>query len=201
MNEKSPYEQLGVGLDASFDEIQDARDRLRQEHGGEQKRLESIEAAYDAILMDRLRMRQEGKIKVPERIRFPERVTPPPATNPQPQTSKKPAWLERMIDTPSRADIMWPSGLYLGLGALSFYPNADPTFLQIPLALGVGMSLYFLNRKEKLFGRSVLLTIGGLIVGLIIGGLISPLAAVLRPEQLITLGTLFVLWLVSCFLR
>ncbi|NJK38681.1 MAG: molecular chaperone DnaJ [Oscillatoriales cyanobacterium RM2_1_1] len=201
MNEKSPYEQLGVTLDASFDEIQDARDRLREEYPGEQKRLESIEAAYDAILMDRLRMRQEGKIKVPERIRFPERVTPPPAKEVPVQTGQKPAWLDRMLDTPSRADILWPSGIFLGLGALSFYPNADPAFLQIPLALGVAVSLYFVNRKEKQFGRAVLFTISGLILGLLVGGLLSPVAGVLAPEQIITFAALLLLWLVSCFLR
>jgi hypothetical protein len=77
MSEQSPYEQLGVTIDASFDEIQEARDRLTDQHSGERQVVESIEAAYDAILMDRLRMRQEGKIKVPERIRFPERQAPP----------------------------------------------------------------------------------------------------------------------------
>jgi len=58
MSEQSPYEQLGVTLDASFDEIQEARDRLKQQYSGEIKLLQSIEAAYDAILMDRLKMRQ-----------------------------------------------------------------------------------------------------------------------------------------------
>ena len=35
MSEQSPYEQLGVTLDASFDEIQEARDRLKQQYIGE----------------------------------------------------------------------------------------------------------------------------------------------------------------------
>jgi hypothetical protein len=74
MSEQSPYEKLGVSEEASFDEIQDVRNRLLQQYSGDSKRVEVIEAAYDAILMDRLRMRQEGKIKVPERIRFPERL-------------------------------------------------------------------------------------------------------------------------------
>jgi len=79
MSDQNPYEKLGVSEEASFDEIQDARNRLFEQHSGDAKHLEVIEAAYDAILMDRLRMRQEGKIKVPERIRFPElRVQSPP---------------------------------------------------------------------------------------------------------------------------
>ncbi|HEY9891193.1 MAG TPA: CPP1-like family protein, partial [Candidatus Sericytochromatia bacterium] len=76
MSDQNPYEKLGVTEDASFDEIQDAKGRLLQQHRGDQKLIESVEAAYDAIIMDRLRMRQEGKIKVPERIRFPEKLSP-----------------------------------------------------------------------------------------------------------------------------
>ncbi|MBS0017886.1 MAG: CPP1-like family protein [Arthrospira sp. SH-MAG29] len=202
MSQQSPYEQLGVTVDASFDEIQDARDRLREKHTGERQVIESIEAAYDAILMDRLRMRQEGKIKVPERIRFPERIAGPPAKEIQPQTSPKASWLTGMLDAPSRSELMWPSLIYLGLGVVSLYPAIEISLLQLPLALGVATSLYFLNRKENKFGRSVLLTVGGLILGLILGSLLSPMAgATLSVERFITLVTLIVLWLVSSFLR
>ncbi|NEP25885.1 CPP1-like family protein, partial [Moorena sp. SIO3I6] len=67
MSDNNPYDQLGVTEEASFDEIQDAKGRLMQKHRGNQKLLDTVEAAYDAIIMDRLRMRQEGKIKVPDR--------------------------------------------------------------------------------------------------------------------------------------
>jgi DnaJ-class molecular chaperone with C-terminal Zn finger domain len=73
MSNQSHYQQLGITEDASFEEIQAAKERLKQKNSNDQKVIENIEAAYDAILMDRLRLRQEGKIKVPERIRFPER--------------------------------------------------------------------------------------------------------------------------------
>lgn len=74
MSDKNPYETLGIDENSPFDEIQATRNRLVQEHAGDRKQLEAIEAAYEAILMDRLRLRQEGKIKVPDRIRFPERL-------------------------------------------------------------------------------------------------------------------------------
>ncbi|WP_017804012.1 CPP1-like family protein, partial [Nodularia spumigena] len=86
MSDQNPYEKLGVSEDASFDEIQDARNRQLEQYNGDAKSLELIEVAYDAILMDRLRMRQEGKIKVPERIRFPElRVQLPAKDSPTPR--------------------------------------------------------------------------------------------------------------------
>ena len=202
MSEQSPYEQLGVTIDASFDEIQEARDRLRKQYSGERQVVESIEAAYDAILMDRLKMRQEGKIKVPERIRFPERLVKPPANEAKPVTLQSPPWLQQLLDNPTRAELMWPSLIYAGLGVLSLYPGFQPELLQLPLALGVACSLYFLNRKENKFGRSVLLTVVGLVLGLILGGILSPvMGTTIEPDRFITFVTLIVLWLVSGFLR
>ncbi len=202
MSEQSPYEQLGVTIDASFDEIQEARDRLRKEYSGERQVVQSIEAAYDAILMDRLKMRQEGKIKVPERIRFPERTPPAPVNDTKPNNAQSPAWLQQLLDNPTRAELTWPSVIYAGLGVVSLYPGFQPESLQLFLALGVASSLYFLNRKENKFGRSVLLTVAGLVFGLILGGILSPiLGTTMDPNKFITLVTLIVLWLVSGFLK
>ena len=157
MSNQSHYQQLGVSEDATFDEIQAARDRLKTQYSEDRQSLQNIEAAYDAILMERLRLRQEGKIKVPERIRFPERTTkapPPPVSE---STNTMPGWLERLIDTPSKADILWPAGGYLALAAISIYASTT-SVLQLTLAVGVGGCLYFLNRKENKLGRSVLLS-------------------------------------------
>ena len=199
MSNQSHYQQLGLTEDASFEEIQAAKERLKQEYGDDRKVMENIEAAYDAILMDRLRLRQEGKIKVPEGIRFPEKQTKKaPDTSSSGKINQGPIWLQRLIDTPSQADILWPTGVYVVLGAISI---GQPSSLQLTLALGVGGCLYFLNRKENKFGRAVLLTVGGLIFGLILGAILSALATGLTTEIFITLVTFLVLWMVSCFLR
>lgn len=202
MSEQSHYETLGVQENATFDEIQEARNSLVQQCGGDRKRVEMIEAAYDAILMDRLRQRQEGKIKVPEGIRFPEKLAQaPPSPAPAPP-KQAPAWLQKFIDTPSRTDILWPAGLFAALSVLSITAAASASLLQLALALGVGATLYFLNRKENRFGRAVLLTITGLVFGLVLGGLLSQIGSTgLTEEKFITLVTFIVLWLVSSFLR
>ncbi|WNZ21766.1 molecular chaperone DnaJ [Leptolyngbya sp. NK1-12] len=201
MSDKNPYETLGIDENSPFDEIQATRNRLVQEHAGDRKQLEAIEAAYEAILMDRLRLRQEGKIKVPDRIRFPERlVEPPPDFAPTPP-KQTPDWLQRLIDTPSRADILWPAAIFVGTGLLSL--SAPP----LALALGVGVSLYFLNRKEHKFGRAFLLTLIGLIVGVVLGlqigqFLLPQLQQIsLNLNSFAALVTFFVLWLISSFLR
>lgn len=201
MSDRTPCEQLGVSEESSFDEIQEARNRLFEEHAGDRQLLEKIETAYDAVLMDRLRQRQQGKIKVPERIRFPERIAPEALPNVTPLSSNRtPSWLKNAIDTPSQADILLPAGIFLGLSLLSL------TAPSIALAIGVGVSLYFLNRKENRFGRAVLFTLASLIVGLLIGG---QLAALIQPQLGVPLSldtlsawiAFFVLWLADSFLK
>jgi len=203
MSGKSHYEILGVNENSSFDEIQEARNILLEEKGGDRKQAEAIEAAYDAILMDRLRLRQEGKIKVPERIRFPERLVEPPPDFAPAAPQQAPGWLKNLIDKPITSELVLPGGLFLGMGVLSLLLG-NPT---LPLALGVGLSLYFLNRKEKKFLRAFLLTLGGLVVGcfvgLQLGGLlVNQLAAISVTIETFAAGVaMLVLWLVSSFLR
>lgn len=208
MSDQNPYEKLGVTEDSSFDEIQDAKGRLLQQHRGDQKVLEAVEAAYDAIIMERLRMRQEGKIKVPERIRFPEKVAQSPPSFPQVPVNKSPAWLQRLLDTPTPQELLWPAISFLLLsGVAIFYRAQDESMLSLVLALGVACSIFFLNRKERQFGRAVLLTLAGLLVGVglgtLLGGFVTPqISAIgLRADQFATVVTFFVLWLISSFLR
>jgi putative flippase GtrA len=205
MSDKSSYERLGLTEDASFDEIQEAKSRLIEEVGSDRKQIEAIEAAYDAILMDRLRLRQEGKIKVPDRIRFPERlVEPPPEYTPTP-AKQAPDWLQRFIDTPGRKDVLMPAALFGASSVLSLFAPS------LALALGVGFSFYFLNRKERKFGRAFLLTLVGLVLGILLGiqlgGLVSGLFASQLPtvsfpiESFAAIVTFVILWLISSFLR
>lgn len=209
MSDQSPYEKLGVTEDASFDEIQDAKGRLMQQHRGDQKLIEAVEAAYDAIIMDRLKMRQEGKIKVPERIRFPEKLAQAPPSFPQASVNNSPAWLQRLVDTPTPGDLLWPAVSFLLLvGVTIFYRAQDEeSMLSLVLALGVGCSIYFLNRKERQLGRAVLLTLAGLLLGVglgsVLGGfLTTQISSIgLTPNQFATLVTFVILWLISSFLR
>jgi Protein CHAPERONE-LIKE PROTEIN OF POR1-like len=211
MSEQSPYETLQISADASFEEVQAARDRLLEGLGPDDKQRIAVDTAYDAVLMHRLRMRQENKIPVPERIRFPEKQAEPlPTTSPL-ALNQSPNWLKEMVDTPSRADILWPAGVFVGLGSLSLLPISSTAdrdgILQVALAFGIGCSLFFLNRKERRFLRAFLLTFAGLVGGLILGSLmIAPFESQLAPlgltsNQVITLLTFLMLWAITSFLR
>ncbi len=202
MSEQNPYEQLEVSEEASFEEIQAARDRLVEVHSSDDKCRDRIETAYDAILMDRLRRRQQGKIKVPEVIRYAERRAEPPPNLSLPRMNQSPPWLQRLIDAPSGRDILLPAALFASLGGLSFYwQSADASALL--LALGVGFNLYCLNRKERKLGRAALLTLAGLLLGVLLGTVLQAYLPVgfLASETLISLAVFLVFWLVSSFLR
>jgi hypothetical protein len=207
MSDRNPYEQLGIKEDASFEEIQEAKVRLMQEHRSDRKLQEAVEAAYDAILMDRLRMRQQGRIKVPEDIQFPERLSQAPPSFPSVPLNISNTWLQRLLDTPSRSEILWTSGVFAVLGGLVAFPGFQASALSLAIALGVGASLYFLIRKERLFGRSLLLTLVGLFVGIglgsVIGAWLSPalIGIGMTADKLATLVTFVILWLIASFLR
>ena len=59
-NSQDPYLILGVNEGASFDAIQEARDKKLIEAGDEQIKKAKIEAAYDSLLMVSLKSRQLG---------------------------------------------------------------------------------------------------------------------------------------------
>lgn len=208
MSEQSPYDKLGVTEEATFDEIQEARTRLVKQCSDDPQLLEAVETAYDAILMERLRLRQEGKIKVPEGIRFAENIAlSPPKATPAP-AKQSPSWLQELRDTPSSTEILLSGTLFLGLSCISvFYTAAGTQILQLLLVVGVGFSLYFINRKEQKFGRAVLLSAIGLVIGLIGGGLLGSLlqpqiASIhLTVEQFSTVFTFILLWIITSFMR
>jgi hypothetical protein len=63
----SPYERLGVSADASFDEVQAAKQNLLDQVGDDSIARARVEAAYDAVLMERLKERQQGKVSTAAR--------------------------------------------------------------------------------------------------------------------------------------
>jgi hypothetical protein len=199
MSEQNPYEQLGVTEDASFEEIQEAKTRLTKEYEDDQRRKEAVEAAYDSIIMDRLRLRQEGKIKVPERIRFPERAKPAKPKPQAPNPANSPAWLQRLLDTPSRNDLLIAAGIFVLLVAITLSSGESASVM---LALGFAATAYLLNRKENRLGRSLLISLASLLIGIGLGAALAPVVAAGMPsEQFTALTALFLFWLSSSFLR
>ena len=217
------YETLGLTEASSFEEVQAARKRLVVEHEADPQQKESIEAAYDAILMERLRLRQEGKIKVPDRIRFAEKQNKP-KISPTPigggLSSGSPQWFSDLLDQPeNRSELLWPSIIFAVLAALCFFPvgsttgtaaahAAANTTAAVALALGMMTTVYFLNQKTRKLWRALGLAAIGLVVGLALGLLIETIFSsqgqALSPAYTSSLSasiTLAVLWFITGFLR
>ncbi|GAB4210700.1 MAG: hypothetical protein OHK0012_01670 [Synechococcales cyanobacterium] len=167
MADPTPYHLLGVAEDASFEDIQAARDRLLQLIPTDVRQQEAIEHAYDMILMQRLRLRQEGKIAVPDRIRFAERSvatevprTPPPVVAPWRQ------WVGQWIAPPTPKETLGVALVSAALVALTWVSTVEPTF---PLSLGLITSIYALYRKSRRLGRAFLLALAALVLGTALG--------------------------------
>lgn len=62
-----PYALLGVSADASFEEVQAAKQARLAEVGDAPLEKARIEAAYDAVLMERLKERQQGRLSTAAR--------------------------------------------------------------------------------------------------------------------------------------
>ncbi|BBA79472.1 molecular chaperone DnaJ [cyanobacterium endosymbiont of Rhopalodia gibberula] len=205
MSEQSPYEVLGINDSASFEEIQEAKNRLSQKYREDNKVVENIEVAYDAIIMDRLRMRQEGKIKVPDRIRFPEKSLEIPSTPLSLSLDDSIPWLQGFVDTPSYNDILWTTGIFTILATFVIVISSNK--IPLILVLGVFANIYFLNRKEQQFIRAFLITIVGLLIGVGLGSAVIGLLSSanfnvsLDSDKLTGVVTFVVFWLISSFMR
>ncbi|MEO1403537.1 MAG: CPP1-like family protein [Cyanobacteria bacterium J06635_1] len=212
MSNQNAYETLGLDEASSFEEVQAARQRLVKECEDNPQRKEAVEAAYDSILMERLRMRQEGKIKVPDRIRYAEKQAEKVAAAKAAATSSKsspPTWLQDWLDTPGRNDILWPSAIYLSLAVLSWFTaTAEGTGASVMLGFGVALCAYFLNRKEHKFWRSILLAAGALLLGLLLGfaflALLKGQGVAVAEAQVSAIAAIIAfifMWFASSFLR
>lgn len=206
MSQQTPYEKLGVTETASFEEIQAAKTRLTQQYSNDVKTVEDIEAAYDSIIMERLKLRQEGRIKVPDRIRFAERQRETPPTPPPLSLDNSPSWLQQFIDTPSSQDILWPTGIFLALALFVAFSSANSSSISVFLALGVFANIYFLNRKENKFGRALLITLAGLFIGVGLGWGIAQILqganiSAEMSQSFIGMAIFFIFWLSSSFFR
>lgn len=209
MSELNPYEQLGVSEDASFDEIQRAKQKLKNEYENNPQLLDSVEVAYDAIIMQRLRLRQEGKIKVPEQIRFPEKTVEkkkmPMVSLPENNLNIS-SWFNNLIEPTYGRELLINSLIFLALIIFSISNNNGEN-LPLLLTVGVGTGFAVLYRKKRAFWRSVGITFITFIVGIVLANVIFSLSLnagfsfSFGAEQFASLFTFCLLWLVSNFIR
>ena len=209
----SPYERLGIGPEASFDAVQAAKQQRLEEVGDDPQARARIEAAYDAVLMDRLKERQQGKVSsaalnASEREAARPSVKVPPArpslaSLPSLPSLPKPSWSVPSLSLPTLGLAHGPqrwlplaAGVVM-LGLLLVLPASNA---ELVLALATVLSVVSLQRRTSRLlpaaGWSVLL----LSVGLLLGGLMLrlldpalPLGLPLDPQQVQSLPALVLL--------
>lgn len=208
----SPYERLGISADASFDAVQEAKQRRLTEVGDDPQARARIEAAYDAVLMDRLKERQQGKVSSAA-LNASQREATRPAVATPPARPSLPA-LPSLAALPRpnlpASALRWPS-LRLPEGRERWYPVAGAVVLlgalllapaagELVLALATILCVASLQRRNGRFlaavGWSLLLLSAGLLLGGLLLGLIDPtlpLGLPLSPQQVQSVPALLLL--------
>jgi hypothetical protein len=217
---EDPYTRLGLSQDATFEQVQAAKARCLAEVDGDDQARARVEAAYDAVLMARLRGRQQGQVS-PAAATASQReegvgsasLTGPsfPGTSvlqklrtnlPDPSqslASLTPQW--SLVEGQGRL-VRVIAGI-VGLGLLL----VSVASVQLVLALAcIGV---FLSQVRR--GRRPLASLGwtllALLVGLVVGSLfttaLSPTALQqlsITPAQIQALPAAVLLWLAALFL-
>jgi hypothetical protein len=178
----TPYERLGITPDASFDAVQEARNACLLEAGDDPIARSRVEAAYDAVLMDRLKERQQGKVSTAARTASAkeQQATPPPrlplpalpkVTLPRVSAPSLGTPSFSLIESPDRWLALGGGGLVLALLLLLPTPPAE-----LLLALATALCVVCLQRRRRRFLSAVGWGFGLLSLGLVLGGLLVAVA-------------------------
>lgn len=208
---QDPYQQLQIRSDASFDEVQRARDRVLKTCGEDAVARAKVEAAYDAVLMDRLRDRQSGRLSA--EAATASRMEREQGEGAASLTSNGPAALLtrfRNLSLPAPSlkgsavvpDLTLVQGqglvVRLSLGALALLLLLfAPQTIELLLALGtIGLFMSQIRRGRRPLGSlgwSVLLLILGLVVGALLSVAVAGSGLPFTAEQWQSLPALLLL--------
>lgn len=176
---QDPYKRLGIRQDASFEAVQSAKQARLRESSADPRAQALIESAYDAVLMDRLKERQQGRVSSAARTAS-QQENAPTASSPAisgavkqlprlpslylPQT----AALLPQIEPATGRQFWVPLLSQLLILLVLLFSATAPAELLLALSTGVCVLAQVCRQRELLaaLGCSVAL----LSVGLILGG-------------------------------
>ena len=217
---EDPYTRLGLSQDATFEQVQAAKARCIAEVDGDDQARARVEAAYDAVLMARLRGRQQGQVSpaAATASQREEGVGSASLTGPSfPGTSVLQKLRTNLPDPSQSLASLTPQWslvegqgrivrLIAGVVGLALLVVSVAS-VQLVLALAcIGV---FLSQVRR--GRRPLASLGwtllALLVGLVVGSLfttaLSPTALQqlsITPAQIQALPAAILLWLAALFL-
>ena len=182
-NSSDPYEQLGITADATFEQVQAAKQNcLNQIKADDALGRARVEAAYDSVLMQRLKERQLGQLTgaaaTASKREAASNAAPAAPALPrlavlQNLPRPKLQWQQPSIKLAEEKQLWWPlagHGLLLLLLLVVGNQLGTPELL---LALASLLTIGALQRRRSRLFAAVGLTIAALAIGLLIGSLIS----------------------------
>ncbi|XP_027367073.1 uncharacterized protein LOC113873229 [Abrus precatorius] len=215
MSMENALKLLGVSEGASFEDILRAKNSILANCKDDQEAIAQVEAAYDMLLMQSLIQRRAGKV-ANNSVRYADvkRVKSPAAIGSMPQ------WLKNSpvsIESPSTSDFGLQAGVYGALMGLTYLngaaaPSASYAGADVPgliLAGSFGASLYFMTKKNVKLGKATVITIGGLVVGAVVGSAVEnwlqvdvvPFLGIHSPAAVVGEIIIISQFLVSLYLR
>jgi low temperature requirement protein LtrA len=165
------------------------------QYGNHERSAESIEAAFEKILMASYLSRKKAKINLKSKLKK--------------QVEESPSWVKNLLATveiPPRIIILNRLFLFAFMAVWSVM-NASESGPAFQVALSLGACIFFLNDKSKDLGRACIMGLGSLVVGWVCGSIVGPLVpAVLIPttwtlELLTSLVTFVFLFFGCTFLK
>ncbi|KAF5807363.1 putative protein CHAPERONE-LIKE PROTEIN OF POR1 [Helianthus annuus] len=179
-----PYKRLGITSDASEEEVWSSRNFLLDQYGAHERSAESIEAAFEKILMRSFENRKKTKINLKTRLKKKVEESPP--------------WVQSLltfVELPEKIIILRRLFLFTFMAFWSVMNSAEggPAF---QVALSLFACIYFLNDKSKSIARACAIGFGSLVVGWICGSCVVPMipAALLQPTWTLELLTSLVVY-------
>jgi hypothetical protein len=221
MSFENALKLLGVAEGASFEEILRAKNSILDRNREDQELAAQVEAAYDILLMQSFMQRRAGKV-VDSSIRFAD-----VKQRGNSGIGSTPEWLKKFlkntpvtVEPPSANDLGIQTGVYGALMVWTFVSGVSQTAGgQLPstgadvpgliLATGFGASLYFLRKKNMKLGKAAAVTVGGLVAGAVLGGVVEswlqvdivPLFGIRSPAVVVSEFVLLSQWLSSLYLQ
>lgn len=182
LRERDPYKRLGVERDASFEEVQDARNFLVEQYRAHEPSREAIELAFEDVLQQSMKSRHRDGFRPPQRGRRTDAAGDAPR---QSLWAAFRAWFEPNVPGPTLVN---DGSVFVALGLWAAWQAAssDPT---LPLGAALcfcAWKLYDKRAKRNpdgphLGGSPVWGALGSTLLGLLGGAAASFLALQVLP--------------------
>jgi len=197
--EKDPYKRLGIDADATSEEVSSAFNYLIREHAGDERGVESIEAAYDKVISQRLTTRkmQKGLRKMKKEKKGDEVDYDAPIVQ----------RIKAMFAKPDQQTLIRRTMLYVFISgwAIAAPASSGPAF---QMACAFGACVYFLNEKRggqgtlgKSFRDSLIALVLAWLIGSIVPVYIPLFPQGAAPELILALFSFVAMWVTCTFLK